>query len=102
MLRVTSEGKDGTVDHFLYDEYDEETKTHSMARVTGLPVIMMAELIAAEKLKRPGVNTPEVLGQDPELFNLVCAALRTNGIKLTEKINISTSSPQTSAVYNDI
>ena len=86
ILDVRSTRGNSSVEHFLYDEYDEKLGHHSMARVTGSPVIAATELIATGKLNKPGVNLPEILGQDDEFFNLICGILRAQGITLTEKV----------------
>ena len=90
ILNVISSGINGEVDHMLYDEYDEDNKIHSMARVTGYPVIIMTDMILNGEFNRPGINIPEVLGQDEDVFNLVCARLKEQGIYLNEKFTRAT------------
>ena len=89
ILNVISTGDRGEVKHMIYDEFDEETNTHSMARVTGFPVIIMAEMIASGRFKKPGVNIPEDLGADQEVFDHVFKKLKEKGIMISEDVLLS-------------
>jgi len=55
----------------LYDEYDPETKIHSMARTTGYTCTAVADLLLAGKFNRQGVSPPEYVGQNPGSFEYV-------------------------------
>lgn len=86
ILRVDAEGVDGSeIQYFMYDKYDEKTKTHSMARVTGYPIICMVKMIASGEFTQRGVILPEILGQDEKTFQKVCTFIKDKGISITEK-----------------
>ena len=55
----------------LYDEYDPETKVHSMARTTGYTCTAVADLILSGKFDRKGVCPPELVGRKPGSFEYV-------------------------------
>ena len=88
ILNVISELGAIEVQHMLYDEYNEDTGIHSMARVTGFPVITMTLMILNKEFNTPGVHVPEVLGQDEIVFKTVCERLRDRGIILTETVKL--------------
>ena len=73
------------ITHFMYDEYDEETKTHSMARATGLPAIAMVEAILEGKYTEKGVMPPEYVAKNDEIYNYIVEYLQKHGILITEE-----------------
>lgn len=72
IMQVNIEGKEGNKQvsyvYDLYDEYDPETNTLSMARTTGYTCTAAAELILRGMFRNPGVNPPEFLGREKENF----------------------------------
>lgn len=64
----------------LYDEYDLETDTISMARTTGYACTAMADLILRGKFNRIGVSPPEYAGQQEGIFERVLDYLRERGV----------------------
>lgn len=64
-------GKAVTYEYDLYDEFDPETKIHSMARTTGYTCTAVADLLLAGKFNRQGVCPPEFVGQEPGCFEYV-------------------------------
>jgi saccharopine dehydrogenase-like NADP-dependent oxidoreductase len=74
-MKVIIAGKEDGVDveytYDLYEEYDPETKVHSMARTTGYTCTAVADLILAGKFDRQGVCPPEFVGQNPGSFEYV-------------------------------
>jgi len=85
ILYVTSKGDGKEITHYMYDEYDEETKTHSMARATGLPAIAMVEAILEGKYTEKGVIPPEYVAKNDEIYNFVVEYLEKHGITITEE-----------------
>jgi lysine 6-dehydrogenase len=65
----------------LFDRYDPETRTLSMARTTGFPAAIVAALIARGRFTRPGVIPPEELGRDPEILRAVMTELARRGVR---------------------
>ncbi len=64
-------GLEVTYTYDLYDEYDPETKVHSMARTTGYTGTAAANLLLAGRFKRKGVCPPEYLGGEAGCFEYV-------------------------------
>ncbi len=64
----------------LYDEYDLETDTISMARTTGYTCTAVADLLLKGKFNRKGVSPPEYVGQEPGNFSHVIDYLRDRGV----------------------
>jgi lysine 6-dehydrogenase len=67
----------------LFDLYHRESQSTSMARTTAFPCVIVAKLIAAGKLKKPGggVFTPELLATKPGLVDHVLAEHSRRGVK---------------------
>ncbi len=60
----------------LYDEYDLETDTISMARTTGYTCTAVANLVLSGRFGRKGVSPPEYVGQEPGNFEATLEYLR--------------------------
>lgn len=90
VLRVVIEGKkDGTHvrrTYDLYDEYDRDSGTTSMARTTGFPCTIIARMLARGKIDTPGVFPPELLARQRCLFDHVIHGLAARGVELTERV----------------
>jgi lysine 6-dehydrogenase len=91
ILYVTSKGDDKEITHYMYDKYDEETKTHSMARATGLPAIAMVEAILEGKYTEKGVIPPEYVAKNDEIYNYIVEYLEERGIVIIEEETESTT-----------
>jgi len=85
ILYVISKGDGKEIMHYMYDEYDEETKTHSMARATGLPAIAMVEAILEGKYTEKGVIPPEYVAKNDEIYNFIVEYLQDHGITISEE-----------------
>ncbi len=87
VLRVTAEGTRGgrrvrqTYD--LFDRFDPNTMTTSMARTTASPAAIVARAIMSGSLTAPGVFAPEALADLPGMFDFIMDELRNRGIKIT-------------------
>jgi saccharopine dehydrogenase-like NADP-dependent oxidoreductase len=64
----------------LYDEYDLETDTISMARTTGYTCTAVADLILKGEFDRKGVSPPEYVGLETGNFEKVLDYLRERGV----------------------
>ena len=84
VMKIIIRGKQkGTIREYtynLYDEYDLETGTTSMARTTGYTCTAVADLILRGEFRRNGVLPPEYLGQTPGIFDKVMAYLQKRGV----------------------
>lgn len=80
--------KDGVakeVEYFLYDEYDEATKTSSMSRTTGYTCTAAVNLIAKNMFTKKGVFPPELVGDDAVCFNYVLDYLKERNVNWVKK-----------------
>jgi lysine 6-dehydrogenase len=70
----------------LFDRFDPETKTTSMARTTGYTATMVARLLADGLFDRKGVSPPEIIGRNPKCAEFILSGLRERGIHYNEAI----------------
>lgn len=87
VMRIVVEGMQGgtTKRHVwdLHDVYDRETGTPSMSRTTAFPCALMARELASGRFARPGVVTPERVGDDAARVERLLAGLRERGVVFT-------------------
>ena len=67
--------------YFLYDEFDEQSKTSSMARTTGYTCTAIASLILNGDYQRRGVSPAEFVGSEPQCFEKVLDYLKARNIR---------------------
>lgn len=65
----------------LYDRYDRETGTISMARTTGYTCTAAVHLLANGMFPRKGICPPEYLGEDEGNFRFIIDHLENRGVK---------------------
>jgi len=70
----------------LYDEYDHESGTTSMARTTAFPSVIAAQLVADGRIKQVGVLPPEKLADDDHIFTTMIEELRKRGVTINESV----------------
>jgi saccharopine dehydrogenase-like NADP-dependent oxidoreductase len=70
--------------HDLFDRTDVKTGATSMARTTGFPCVIAAQLLASRSLRKPGVFPLELLGARPELFAAFVEGLAARGVAFSE------------------
>ena len=92
VMRVIVEGDDAqgrheTVTYDLLDRFDSKNKVTSMARTTGYTGTAGVRLLAEGKFKRPGVNPPEFVGEDPACLEFVLAHLAERGIHYVKTVS---------------
>jgi lysine 6-dehydrogenase len=80
IIRGTENGESVEYSYDLYDEYDIETDTTSMARTTGYTATAVANLILKKKFESKGVCPPEHVGARPGNYDSVVEYLRNRGI----------------------
>jgi len=94
VMRIEVDGEhEGVPAHFaydLFDRYDPESKTTSMARTTGFPCAVATRLLVDGRLSlSPGVHFPEAVARQPEVLAQVIAGLEKRGVVFrhrTEKV----------------
>ncbi len=83
MLVIIEGEKNGKPEKHIYnlfDKYNRETKTSSMARTTGYTATAAANLVLQGKFDRKGIIPPEYLGEDEIAFNFIIDYLKDRGI----------------------
>lgn len=86
VLRVIFRGEEKEIQYDVYDDYDDETKTSSMARTTGFTCTATARIILENKFNRKGICPPEFLGGLDGCFQEVISYLRSHKIKIDRKV----------------
>lgn len=90
IMKVIIEGiKDGKrlrYSYDLYDEYDPQTKTHSMARTTGYAATSALRMFAKGLFTEKGVFVPEVIGKDKKCVDFILDQLKDRGIDYVERV----------------
>ena len=67
----------------LYDEYDKTRGESSMARTTAFPNVIAALAVAEGRIAEKGVFAPEVLGQQPGIFEHFIGELQRRGVRVS-------------------
>jgi saccharopine dehydrogenase-like NADP-dependent oxidoreductase len=70
----------------LWDEYDAQSGTTSMARTTGYTCSAIVRQVARGLLRAPGICPPEFIGRKPECFEALMQAYRQRHITLNAAI----------------
>ena len=76
IMKVIVKGEGKTSEYNLYDEYNAETKTSSMARTTGYTCTAAVNLIAKNMFVEKGVFPPELIGKNKTCFDFVMNYLK--------------------------
>lgn len=71
IMKVVVKGEGKRISYDLYDEYDEESQTSSMARSTGYTCAAAVHLIANGIFTKKGVFPPEWVGNEKTCFDFV-------------------------------
>ena len=71
-----------TYTYTLYDEYNEKTKTTSMARTTGYTCTAVAHLMLKGKILETGILAPEQISRDKKTFGDIIGYLLGKGISI--------------------
>lgn len=84
IMRVTVAGEESGVEkvyvHHLFDEYDVQTRTSSMARTTGYACTAAAALVLGGDFRQPGVFAPEAVGRHRRCYDRILAYLAARGV----------------------
>ena len=84
VMKVVVKGEGKTIEYTLYDTYDKETETTSMARTTGYTCTAAVNLLAKELFTDIGVFPPELVGRDKKCFDFVMQYLKERNVNLKE------------------
>lgn len=92
VMRITIEGEENgkpkTFIYDLYDRYDQQTNTLSMAKTTGYTCAAVAKLLLDGKFHRTGICPPEYVGEDEDNFQFILNYQKERGVhyKVSERI----------------
>lgn len=92
VMRVIIKGYENkipiTYTYNLFDEYDKQTQTSSMARTTGYTCCAAAELILQNKFTQKGIVVPEYLGKKEKAYRFILDYLGERNIHYQQTITI--------------
>ncbi|NCC73782.1 MAG: saccharopine dehydrogenase [Sphingobacteriia bacterium] len=80
------EGRALRYTYYLLDNYDVETRVHSMARTTGYTATMALRMVAQGLYTRKGISAPEFIGQEKKCVNFILKGLAKRGVVYKETI----------------
>jgi len=78
-------GKDLRYVYGMFDIYDPETDTHSMARTTGYTATMGIRLLAEGLYNQTGISPPEYIGKHENCVQFMLNGLKDRGIIYDQK-----------------
>jgi len=81
-IKIDGQNQDKTKSYVysMLDRYDRENEIISMARTTGYTCTAVANLALEGKFKKPGVNPPEYIGENPDNFHYVLEYLKNRNV----------------------
>ena len=82
VMRVIIRGGQKKIRYDLYDEFDVDTKTSSMARTTGYTCTAAARLVLENRFGRKGICPPEFVGEDEGCFDYIKSHLNSRKVIL--------------------
>ena len=83
---VDSKGKQTTIVYNLYDEYNKQTQTSSMARTTGYTATAAANMFLDGLFKDKGVFPPELIGKYKSCFDYILNYLKDRNVVYKKEI----------------
>lgn len=83
---VDSKGKQTTIVYNLYDEYNKQTQTSSMARTTGYTATAAANMFLEGLFKEKGVFPPELIGKHKSCFEYILNYLKDRNVVYKKEI----------------
>lgn len=90
VMRVIAEGmRGGQRTRYTWDlleYYDHHMQATSMSRTTAFPCTIMARMVARGEYRRPGVITPELVGQEPGIVERMLQEHEKRGVRYVTKI----------------
>ena len=84
-FRTIIKGEGKKFELSLFDKYDKETNTSSMARTTGYTCTAAVNLVLKGSYKRKGISPPEYIGSEGNCFDEVLKYLAERNINILRK-----------------
>jgi len=85
IMDVIIESKENKIQYHLYDEFDIDSKTTSMARTTGYTATATINLILEKLWNNTGVFPPETIGEKEQCLDYILSYLNNRNISITKK-----------------
>jgi len=90
IMRIVVEGEESgkkvRYSFDLYDEYDNKTGVHSMARTTGYTACTALKLLTENKFTKKGINLGEMMADDEAVVNFMLEGLKQHGVVYKSKV----------------
>jgi lysine 6-dehydrogenase len=83
LISGTEDGERKEYTYKIFDQFDEETKTTSMARTTGYTCTSVARLLLDGGLNKKGIFPPEYIGAIPGYFDKIVSMLKKKKIRIS-------------------
>ena len=80
------EGNNIRYTYDLFDKFDEESQTHSMARTTGYAATAAVRMFAKGLYQKKGVIVPEFIGKHPDCVEFLLKELKERKIEYRKKV----------------
>jgi saccharopine dehydrogenase-like NADP-dependent oxidoreductase len=87
VLDIIIKGEMKIINYHLYDEFDLDSQTSSMARTTGYTATASINLILEDLWNAYGVFPPEMVGVKPECMQFILQYLSRRNVIISEKTN---------------
>jgi lysine 6-dehydrogenase len=89
VMKVIAHGEIGEkktiIEWELYDEFDQQTGVHSMARTTGYAATAALRMMASGMFTHHGVHVPEFVGRHPDCVDFMLKEQAKRGVVYKEK-----------------
>lgn len=87
ILKLLIESENKRIILNLFDKYDDETNTTSMARTTGYTCTAVSRLLLNNIYSKKGISSPEFIGMENQCYEFVINYLRSEriSVKLTDE-----------------
>lgn len=85
ILRLKIVSEENKIEYSLFDKFNEETKTSSMARTTGYTCTAAVNLVLNGDYGMKGISPPEFIGKDENCFKKVLSYLAERNVKVEKR-----------------
>ena len=83
-MEIEKNGSNHLIEYTLFDRYDAETNTSSMARTTGYSCTAAIKLVLEDTYANAGINPPELVGAHPQCLEGLLNHLRERNVMYTK------------------
>jgi lysine 6-dehydrogenase len=87
LIKGDEGGKNISHRYFVFDKFDKENQTSSMARTTGFTCCAAARYLLENGFERKGICPPEFLGENENCYNHILSFMSKKGITINHSVN---------------